>query len=128
MPNEQNLRPFTSDQSHDEAVKNGKKGGIASGEARRKAKLLKDLLAEEFEKPIKVNDVEITKKELAALRLVRVINDPETSNKDFLRALEFARDTIGEKPIEKVMIAEVDPETVDMVEKMVLDYDKRTSN
>lgn len=128
MPNEQNLRPFTSDQSHDEAVKNGKKGGIASGEARRKARLLKDLLADEFEKPIKVNDVEITKKELAALRLVRVINDPDTSNKDFLRALEFARDTIGEKPIEKVMIAEVDPETVDMVEKMVLDYDKRTSD
>ena len=128
MPNEQNLRPFTSDQSHDKAVKNGKKGGIASGEARRKAKLLKDLLADEFDKPIKVNDVEITKKELAALRLVRVINDPDTSNKDFLRALEFARDTIGEKPIEKVMIAEVDPETVDMVEKMVLDYDKRTSD
>lgn len=35
MANEQNLIPFTSDQSHDEAVKNGKAGGIASGRVRR---------------------------------------------------------------------------------------------
>ena len=38
MANEQNLVPFTSDQSHDEAVKNGAKGGVASGAARREAK------------------------------------------------------------------------------------------
>lgn len=38
MANEQNLRPFTSDQSREEAAKNGRKGGIASGEARRKKK------------------------------------------------------------------------------------------
>ena len=35
MANEENLVPFTSDQSHEEAVKNGRKGGIASGESRR---------------------------------------------------------------------------------------------
>ena len=40
MANEQNLVPFTSDQSHEEAVKNGKKGGIASGKARRERKTL----------------------------------------------------------------------------------------
>ena len=38
MANEQNLRPFTSDQSREEAAKNGRKGGIASGEAKRKKK------------------------------------------------------------------------------------------
>jgi hypothetical protein len=36
MANEQNLKPFTSEQSREEAKKNGRKGGIASGEARRK--------------------------------------------------------------------------------------------
>lgn len=35
MGNPRNLVPFTSDQSHEEAVKNGKKGGVESGRARR---------------------------------------------------------------------------------------------
>ena len=34
MANEQNLKPFTSDQSREEAVKNGSKGGKKSGEVR----------------------------------------------------------------------------------------------
>ena len=34
MANEENLIPFTSDQSREEAKKNGRKGGIASGKAR----------------------------------------------------------------------------------------------
>lgn len=40
MANEQNLRPFTSDQNREEAVKNGRKGGVASGKARRQRKTL----------------------------------------------------------------------------------------
>lgn len=43
MANEQNLRPFTSEQSHEEAVKNGHKGGINSGKARRARKTLKEI-------------------------------------------------------------------------------------
>jgi len=38
MANNNNLTPFTSDQSRDEAVKNGRKGGIASGAAKREKK------------------------------------------------------------------------------------------
>lgn len=45
MANEQNLIPFTSDQSREEAKKNGQKGGIASGEKRRKVKSLKEALS-----------------------------------------------------------------------------------
>ena len=44
MANEKNLIPFTSDQSHDEAVKNGKKGGVASGAARRRRKTMRQTL------------------------------------------------------------------------------------
>lgn len=47
--NEQNLRPFTSSQSRDKAVRNGRKGGLASGKSRRDKRelyaILKDLLA-----------------------------------------------------------------------------------
>lgn len=40
---EDNLIPYTSDQSREEASKNGRKGGIASGIARRKKKSMKEL-------------------------------------------------------------------------------------
>lgn len=44
MANEQNLVPFTTNQSREEAVKNGRKGGKASGRARhRKADFRKTL-------------------------------------------------------------------------------------
>lgn len=36
VANNENLVPFTSNQSREEAVRNGKKGGIKSGEARRR--------------------------------------------------------------------------------------------
>jgi len=36
VANEQNLVPFTTNQSREEAVKNGRKGGKASGKARRR--------------------------------------------------------------------------------------------
>lgn len=42
LANEQNLKPFTSDQSREEAKKNGAKGGIASGKARRRKRSLKE--------------------------------------------------------------------------------------
>lgn len=42
MANEKNLIPFTSNQSREEAEKNGKKGGQKSGEVRRKRKAMKE--------------------------------------------------------------------------------------
>ena len=43
MANEKNLKPFTSEQSREKAVRNGKKGGIASGIAKREKKTFNDL-------------------------------------------------------------------------------------
>lgn len=43
MANEQNLRPFTSDQDREEAAKNGRKGGVASGKARRQKKAVREV-------------------------------------------------------------------------------------
>jgi len=49
MANEQNLIKFTSEQNREEASKNGKKGGVASGAARRQKgaarRFLKEILA-----------------------------------------------------------------------------------
>lgn len=44
MANEQNLVPFTSNQSREEAVRNGRKGGIKSGEARRRKAAMRDTM------------------------------------------------------------------------------------
>lgn len=56
MANIENLVPFTSDQDREEASKNGKKGGVASGRARReKASILKSL------NTILNSDIRITK-------------------------------------------------------------------
>lgn len=43
MANEQNLRPFTSDQDREEARKNGIKGGKASGLARRQKRTMREI-------------------------------------------------------------------------------------
>lgn len=45
MANESNLIPFTSEQNREEAAKNGKKGGKASGVARRRKKTFKQLMS-----------------------------------------------------------------------------------
>jgi hypothetical protein len=53
MANEKNLTPFTSEQSREEAKKNGQKGGIASGKARRQKKTVQKILGELLDGQIK---------------------------------------------------------------------------
>lgn len=45
----------------------------------------------------------------------------EKAQRGDLKAFELVRDTAGQKPIEKVMVAEIDPEIIDEVEKIVLE-------
>lgn len=65
MPRKQdkNLKPFTSDQSREEAAKNGRKGGIASGKARRQKKTLAEMAKTFAELPVPDN----AKRQLEAL-------------------------------------------------------------
>ena len=81
MANEQNLRPV---QSKEEARERGRKGGIASGEARRKRRTLKEELLAMLEDP------EVQKRLSAAIVEKGMDGD--------IRAFEVIRDTIGEKP------------------------------
>ena len=54
MANPENLKghEFTSDQSREEAARNGRKGGKASGEARRRRKELRELVNIAFERVV----------------------------------------------------------------------------
>lgn len=112
MANEQNLRPSEYKLSQEEA----KKGGIASGEARRRKRDLRMALEMLLEKEYKNNKGEtITGTEAITAKLF------EQAMKGNIKAFETLRDTVGQKPAEKVMIAEVEQDVIDEVERAVLD-------
>ena len=94
MANEQNLKPFTSDQSREEAVKNGRIGGIVSGEARRERKKLREDLEYLLSQPMSGR----TTQECICLALLK------NALQGSVRAFEIIRDTIGEKPADNVHI------------------------
>ena len=58
MSNYQNIEKhnFTSEQDHDTVVENGRKGGIASGEAKREKKRLKAILTEVLDGEVRTKD------------------------------------------------------------------------
>lgn len=106
MANEKNLKtPSTS-----EARSRGKKGGIASGKARREKKALKDTLEELLAMPIKDGELKnidqiksiagikgknITMQEAIMLSMLN------KAAKGDVKAAEYVRDTIGQKPDSK---------------------------
>jgi len=56
LANEENLIPFTSNQSREEAEKNGRKGGQKSGEVRRQRKAMKEQMELLLSLPCKIQD------------------------------------------------------------------------
>ena len=111
MANEQNLIP-NSKRTPSELREMTRKGGIASGVARRRERTLKDTLEKMLSLPI--ND-EQTKEFIQNLGF----NDEELDNKTAItvamyqealkgnvKAYELIRDTLGEKPTDKLAIEE----------------------
>lgn len=58
MPNPENIVPyrFTSDQSREEAAKNGRKGGLALGEANRKKKACAEIAMRVIQSELSASD------------------------------------------------------------------------
>ena len=92
MANEQNLRPGEHIPTREEA----KKGGIASGESRRRKKLLRECLDELLAKEYTSEGKTLTGSEALAVTLIK------KALKGDVKAFEVLRDTAGEKPVEKV--------------------------
>ena len=85
MKNIKNLKPV---RTKEEARKRGKNGGIKSGEVRRKRRTLKEELL------LLLSDKDTQEKiSLAIIEQAKIGN---------IKAYETIRDTIGEKPIDKV--------------------------
>ena len=113
MANEQNLIQ-NSERTPSELREMARNGGLASGEARRKRKTLKEELL------LMLSEGET--QQSVTLALIEKARSGDT------KAFEVIRDTIGEKPVDKVMIADVEPSVIAEVEAMVLtDDDTATS-
>lgn len=106
MANEKNLKPLNK-RTKDEQREIQKKGGKASARAKAARKTLRE-------------------------ELLALLSDGETQNKLSLALIQKAssgdvkafiaiRDTIGEKPVEKIITAGVDPDVITEVERMVHD-------
>lgn len=115
MANEQNLIP-QSKRTKTEQREIAKKGGVASGKARRdkadfkaKCQIWMETTVAHDEKgnPLTGADLMVA----VAGREIKA-GSP--------RFWELMRDTAGFKPVDKVMVAEVEQETIDEVEGMVL--------
>ena len=98
MANTKNLKPFTSDQSREQAKINGQKGGIKSGEVRRNRKTMREMLNYLLEQEIKNKKGE-TATTLEAIMLAQI----KEAMKGNTKAALFIRDTIGELPTQNVV-------------------------
>lgn len=113
MANEQNLNPFGT-LTESEQRKISSKGGKASGEARRRKKLLRECLEELLEREMTDKSGNtVSGAEALAVKLFKKAMDGD------VKAFEVLRDTSGQKPVEKIMVADVEPAVIAEVEAMV---------
>lgn len=119
MANEQNL--VKGDEIHTFTPEEASKGGKRSAEVRREKRELRKALEILMEQEItdkKGNSR--TGTEAMALAVF------QKALKGDIKAFEVVRDTVGQKPVEKVQVAEIDQTTIDEVERAV--FDKATGN
>ena len=107
MANNENLKPFDSNQSREEAKKNGRKGGKKSGEVRRQKKTMREMLDYLLEKELTSKNGE--KATTLEAMMTAMIKQGLNGN---VKAVEFIRDTTGQKPTEKV---DVDAKGINIV-------------
>lgn len=121
MANEQNLIK-NEDLTPEQRRANASKAGKASGEARKRKKLLKECLEELLEKEIAGKDGNtMTGAEAIAVRLFQKALTGD------IKAFEVVRDTAGQKPAEKVIVSDIDNDVINEVERMV-EGGQKTSN
>lgn len=125
-----NLRPENILNMSPEKLKaSARAGGIASGKARKKKKTMRAIYeslagqkvngetVQKLQGTLQKVKKDLTVEESIVLAQVLMAQAGDT------RAAEFLRDTAGEKPVDKVQIAEVDPVVADEVESLINDED-----
>lgn len=121
MANEENLKGHGFDErTASEQRKIAQKGGIVSGQVRRQKKAFRELFEQMLsEDGGTLNGQQVSRKDMVTARAIKMLTSDKTKDQDFLRAFEIVRDTIGEKPVEKVVVSEVSQDIIDEVERIV---------
>ena len=110
MTNETNLNPVRSE---GEARERGRAGGIASGKARREKRMMRETLDILLSMPLrngKSADVDSIKNFAAmkgkniSVQEAIMIAQVQKAMKGDTRAAEYIRDTIGQKPVDNVVM------------------------
>ena len=127
MANKDNLMPIeevNSNRTREQHSEDSRKAGIASGEARRRKRDLKRAFEEllEGEHDITVNKKTGEKRKMVGSDAIALAMFQRALQGNS-RAFEMVRDTAGQKPVEKIMVSEVDQDIIDEVERMVLGDD-----
>lgn len=112
MANEQNL--VKGDDAHKLTAEEASRGGKASAEARRNKRDLRQALEMLLER-------EMTSKSGEKMSGTEAITAKlfEQALKGNVKAFETIRATVGQDPIQKIMVAEVEQSVIDEVEAMV---------
>lgn len=113
MANEDNLIP-NSERTKAEREEIARLGGIASGRARRAKKELKECLTELLDREYSGSDGRVMSgAELVSVKLFMKARDGD------IRAFEVLRDTVGQKPVERIETVEISQETYDRVQRFL---------
>lgn len=105
-----------ADRTLEERQRIGAMGGKKSGETKREKKLLRQCIEELMEREMGTGSdgQPISGAEAITTKLFKKALDGD------VHAFEVLRDTAGQKPVEKVMVADVDQTIIDEVERMVI--------
>lgn len=100
--------------THEQCVENGRKGGVASGETKRRKKAIKETIEVMLDMPLKsgkYTDVEQIKN-FASLKgknitvqEAMIISMLQRAMKGDVKAAEWIRDTAGQKPTDNMNMA-----------------------
>lgn len=119
MGGKDNLVPFTSDQSHDEAVENGRKGGIASGQSRRDRKTMREWAEVFGAVPVKVKLPDGTTTRTTTLGNI-VAAQMAKATKGDTKAAKFVAELLGEM-VKNVNINGIPPLVISNEEAAAID-------
>ena len=115
MANDENLIP-NSARSPEELRENGRKGGVASGKARQKKRLMKDLVIEMLNSKIWSDELKAKilnvfpemEDEKMQVQTAMIASQIQKAMKGDTKAFEVMRDTAGQKPVDKQEITNID--------------------
>lgn len=123
-----NLRPYSKENppTEEEAKKAGSLGGKKRQAKLRERKLMKEIYAEFANMPVTetlaqdlLKAVDQKKKKKITVAESIVLAQILMAQAGDTKAATFIRDTIGEKPVERVAMAEIDSDVIAEVESLV---------